>query len=82
MKIIVTQEDIDRGEPTECGRCPVARAIKRATGRKRLKVWTAMVIISQKRFSLSQRVTDFIYAFDNAEPVKPFSFSLPLEKLE
>lgn len=89
--VYVTQEDIDTGEPGECGTCPVAIAANRATG-----LWASVSNFSLCLFDykpdqttsflshpaafqmeLPEIVVQFIYAFDDGTSVSPFSFTIP-----
>ena len=82
MKVEVTQEDINRGMPKVCDRCPIALAMRRA-GCAFVYVephrvdWRRRGILSGKYSSLPSEATRFIMAFDNAEPVQPFTFEVP-----
>ena len=78
----VTSEHIKRGTPRRLTSCPVALAVMDAIGKAGThasvdgieivawvpgEVWTA---------SPSRAVDDFIYFFDNGEPVDPFEFTV------
>lgn len=92
MKLVinVTQEDIEKGERGECARCPVARALQRATGDPIADVipgehrglsarFHATSVTPAKRHPLPDAVVDWIGKYDGAvgdEPVKPFTFEL------
>ncbi len=82
MRIEVTQDDIDHGVRRECDRCPIARALKRATG----EAWDVGESNDHqattcrrggdraKWLKLPDEATNFMFAFDNGFPVWPFSF--------
>jgi hypothetical protein len=81
MKITVTQEDIDRGFRKSGGGCPVALALVRQTHDTTVLVDCGKIMTAKGSISMPKRVKAFVSTFDKSEPVKPFSFSLPLEKL-
>ncbi len=79
MRIEVTAEDIEKGEPRSSCSCPVTLAIRRATmidfvmtGYLRINIGHCIKLFSP------DAVKKFISAFDNDEPVKPFEFDLPV----
>jgi hypothetical protein len=88
MKITVTAEDIREGTPGDPTNCPVARAVKRATGEEWLSVFTRRVHIwetddtcfggrgTKKVFTNSESLARFIQRFDGLRVVKPASFIL------
>lgn len=78
MKIEVTQEDIDKGERGSCSGCPVALAMKRALGVQTLLVEDDAAWTNMEEYLLPDPVPDFIGDFDTGEPVKPFTFELPI----
>jgi len=77
VRVEVTEEDIRRGKRNTCTRCPVARALRRS-GVISPSVYHSRAIFGRNGQwwggDLPQKVTDFICAFDDREPVKPFSF--------
>lgn len=89
MKIEVTEEDIKKGTTDPCN-CPVARAIKRATGYGASVSHTVGIVysmdekqedgsnsITTKETYLPTRVEKFIYKYDeDTKSVKPFTFLL------
>lgn len=83
MKIKVTSEDIEKGTPGDCTRCPVARALKRR-GFKYVSVHEERIefrrtILSEKRQSILSgysKVSMFVAAFDRGDNVAPFTFEL------
>lgn len=78
MRIEVTQKDIDQGEPLDCERCPVARAILRTSG-VQCKVTTRRI----ERPDGGWIKTPFdlcssIWRIDSGSAaVRPFAFELP-----
>lgn len=74
MIIHVTQAHIDAGEAAHCCLCPVALALREATGRE-WKVSGSLAHLDYLTWIiLSHSVRDFIYDFDAGRPVAPFSF--------
>lgn len=78
MIIHVTQEDIDNGTQSDCRRCPVAWALKRAFETSLVAVEPAEIIIEKERWKTPGKVYDFVYLFDTGAAVKPFSFELDI----
>jgi hypothetical protein len=80
MTIQVLQSDIDTGKADDCGYCPVALAIRRATGCSRCVVtWRAIKIECGDRKVLLDTPTSvqaFLPEFDDGQPVWPFEFEL------
>jgi hypothetical protein len=73
--IEVTAEDIAQGERSDCYACPIALAVKRATG-KQVAACHAHVYVGDDKGLLSADARSFVTAFDHNEPVSPFSFDL------
>lgn len=80
MKIEVTQEHIDKGDRFSPSCCPLALAIKDATGLYGVSVGADYVTrMEPYRFiTLPRRAAGFRKAFDRAEKVKPFTFELDI----
>ncbi len=81
MKIEVTEDDIEHGTKKDCGKCPIARAVSRVYKTNIVDVQDADdieigVITHQAAQADKRAVSNFITAFDNGDPVKPFSFTL------
>lgn len=78
MMIEVTAEDIEQGERGNCGKCPIARAMDRA-GVKHVYVgeWSMDGMVGREFWSMTHidSTRAFIRAFDEGDPVEPFSFS-------
>lgn len=80
MKVNVRRWDIWFGEQKSADDCPIARAVKRATGRHDVCVKPNCIYFfrANKYVTIPYEVTDFIYNFDWGRNVKPFSFELKL----
>jgi hypothetical protein len=78
LEIEVTQEDIDTGDPTENGSCPIALAVKRLTGRNTKVEYSYMEIEGLGESGLPQIAVRFIHAFDKhgSSKVQPFAFAV------
>lgn len=87
MLIEVRQSDIDRGERSCAQGCPIALALRRATG----DVWSiypdaggwwATDPFRHRTFMLPPEAQAFARSYDyrRGEPVQPFTFDLPLEE--
>jgi len=78
LTIHVTQEDIDEGVQEDCERCPVARAVERATGISTVVQFERISVNCQNKvvFVTPTYVRIFIKAFDETRLVTPFSFTL------
>ena len=88
MKIKVTREHIERGTrefgqfPAAC-RCPVAHALAERFPHARLRSYpfpalvnAGRIVIGRATFASPPEVTAFVIAFDNDDPVQPFTFDL------
>lgn len=81
MKIQVTNEDIKLGKRCSCKRCPVARALWRATGKQWSVLPTHAVIVGKwAAFHFTTTVTDWIKNHDNGRKVQPFEFDFDYNK--
>ena len=77
MRINVTQLDIQRGLPRLARKCPIARAIRRATGyHLKVSVTTGRIIRGRRKSDLPRLAQDFIRNFDQDRPVTPIAFEL------
>lgn len=76
MKIIVNKTDIRKGVRNCNDSCPIALALMRTLGTKKVQVNQADVRFGKTLIYLSDEVIDFINAFDEGEKVKPFEFEL------
>lgn len=76
MKIIVTQEHIERGH-VQCGdTCPIALALKEIVGHEDLWVGNMWIRIGDKYYDPPEEADEFITRFDGEMPVEPFEFEL------
>lgn len=83
MKVQVTEDDIRNGVKSNIDRCPIARAIRRATGQG----WIVGSICATIADSAGQRyiilptcAKRFVFAFDNGMDVEPLDFEFdPLQ---
>lgn len=74
ISVEVTAEDIAYGQ-ADATLCPVALAIRRATG-KAVAVDAYEADIGDGRALLPPEVTHFVLAFDRGDEVEPFRFNL------
>lgn len=77
--ITVTEEHIKKGKRQSCIECPIALAINDAavfSTRAVVKHVSVREDNSLLTIPLPRKATSFIYHFDAAEPVEPFSFHL------
>ena len=86
IRIDVTQEHINEGNPTESGYCPVALALQEHAGWSHANAathqfwplfenWDERLGVSI-RYDLPVEASSFIQAFDDGDPVEPFSFEV------
>jgi len=78
MKIQVTQEDIDKGQPIDCFKCPVALATSRILGQE-TQVRSDFIIFDSVWYDMPIEVCNFIKKFDNAENARPLEFDINLK---
>lgn len=76
----VTNRDINHGLMHSCEDCPVARALRRATGTRSVSAGYGSCGIGKRSFCLPIAVDRFIRAFDGRGPVKPFKFRIGREE--
>ncbi len=82
IKVNVTAEDIAKGRRGSTGQCPVALAIRRTIGKKRMvvEVWdgvdTGTCAQNVEMVVAPRGLGSFIYCFDRKLKVTPFSFNL------
>ena len=75
MRIEVTQEHIDKGRRHCLRLCPIALALREATGR----VWSVSFDCLRPhrgRFYSANLTRSFMLRFDAGKPCEPFSFDL------
>ncbi len=80
LKINVTQEDIDRGEPSRPSGCPIAIALRRLIP----GVIVGTIGIYDASYDkltrgTPRRAAEFIRRFDLGQSVKPFRFQVTLK---
>lgn len=81
MNIVVnvTAEDIAEGVPGTCDLCPIALAVKRATGAVDVSVYETDVEIddgeSYRIFDVPGLASRFIVDFDKGNEVNPITFT-------
>jgi hypothetical protein len=82
MKISVTKDDIEKGQPRNPNACPIGRAIERAGLQDYCVTGTAIVVADTRQQTsallLPEAVQQWISDFDKAKPVGPISFELGL----
>jgi hypothetical protein len=88
IRIDVMAADIAEGVVESCRQCPIARAISRAipaavriavTGLEvEIGLRTNVQRLAEYRIELPTRAQAFVRLFDRHQPVRPFSFDLPL----
>jgi hypothetical protein len=83
VTISVTAEHIAAGEREKCEKCPVALAFLTALPRADRAVVTGFGVSLYRagvktRLRLPDAASDFISAFDNSDPVAPFSFDIEI----
>ncbi len=82
MKVIVTEEDIKKGQRCSISLCPIALATRRIPEVINSYVLPGSISLLSKfrtervSFKPPQEVKDFIIKFDNGNEVHPFEFEL------
>lgn len=75
----VTADDIRLGVRSSACECPVARAVKRATGKQTVRVTPGAITIGGMTvLNTTSKIYDFIVAFDAGKMVEGFDFWLDL----
>jgi hypothetical protein len=69
LKVVVTQDHINRGIPCSFTECPIALATQ---GR----VTADYIEINSQRYELPAKALKFIRYFDGGQPVAPMEFEL------
>lgn len=67
---------ISDGTMSDSENCPVALALKFATGRKNVQVNEDHIVVGRKEYLMPRSVKRFIAKFDNFQPVDSFRFIL------
>lgn len=83
IRVNVTKTDIKMGTPNKMDSCPVALACKRA-GMRGVSIYDSIVFCRGNRAYVAENyaVESFVVAFDKGNNVKPFSFTIDLDKCE
>lgn len=81
LKINVTKEHIRAGIRVSFKSCPIALAL-RESGVVNATAEHGGFGIKNPRHPMPKKVRRFIYAFDRAMPVKPFSFTVNVRKIK
>jgi len=76
MKIKITKLDIERGIRLNCYNCPIARAIRRCTGKELVGAGYFRIHWGNNGCRTPIEVLDFMNDFDNGLAAKPFEFEL------
>lgn len=76
MWIKVTKLDIKRGVPRSTEYCPIARAARRATGRRNISVGKGSCTLGKQGYDMPGNAASFIARFDGGFAVKPISFQI------
>lgn len=81
MKIQVTDEDIKGGIRGDCHHCPIARAVRRITGRGGVSVGFTIAVndrlTGQPRYhKMPETALAAIKWFDNTGMMEPFEFEM------
>jgi hypothetical protein len=81
MRIYVTKKDIELGVPRSIEECPISLAIKRRfKGSVAVSTYSHVAYVHNnmkyRRFTLPNKATIFVNAFDGGKSVKPFRFTL------
>lgn len=75
-RVQVTADDIRRGKRESSHYCPIARALKRTFHTYVVSVVGEDVCVREDEYLLPEEAVEFQWAFDVAEPVKPFEFEM------
>lgn len=79
MIVSVLQSDIEEGEPRNSWRCPIALAIRRATGSHTVQVFGRQAMIDGQPHALNDECDNFVQVFDvphSRGRCCPFNFEL------
>lgn len=81
VAISVTAEDIADGQRGVTNRCPVALAVRRATGIKAVSIRSTQGVLygnEYRSFDLPAEVREFIALYDAGQAVEPLAFDILL----
>jgi hypothetical protein len=74
MKVRVLRKHIEEGKPQSATSCPIALALREATGCKKVEVSGFNdITVGGVSFETSRSADAFIREFDAQRPVKPFT---------
>jgi hypothetical protein len=80
VTVRVTGTDVRRGLPGDPLRCPVARALRRATARRWAACRTTLVVdepgCSDRALTAPDEAEQFMRDYDHGREVRPFAFAL------
>jgi len=77
VRVTVTAKDIVRGRRSIADRCPVALALKRATGRRWEVYFTVLQDVGRRRgIKTPDQVAEFCERYDDGVGMRPFTFEL------
>lgn len=83
IHVTVTQSDIKNGRRFDPCRCPVARALRRASKERLVSAGAGFMFIGPKGrrilWQTPPEVKAFIIDFDQKKGVQPFEFDMPLK---
>lgn len=80
IEVFVTEQDIRNGRRNNATGCPIALAVRRATGCKDVEVSSDVTIKGQMACS-DEHVKRFVIAFDAKRKVKPIRLKLSMTEL-
>lgn len=78
LTVRVTAKDIREGKAGDACRCPIAHAVRRVTGGRKVSVGLFRAYFGGVCFTLPRRAVCFVQDFDRRWPVKPFQFTVTL----
>ena len=76
MRIEVTDSDIAQGLRHECHQCPIAYALRRASGVYDVMAGAKHIRIGDRGYATPAAAESFIRHFDQGHTVLPFEFTL------
>jgi hypothetical protein len=83
LRVRVTKEDIRGGKRSSCLLCPVALAVKRATGVMDARVHSLVIHVGDQKYVATPVIAkNFMDRFDNRQPVEPIEFDIPSEGVD
>lgn len=81
-RVVVSQKDIDEGSRHSARHCPIAVALKRATGKNFAVIGSCAWLgdYYTREFPLPKEVGTFVREFDSGLYVEPFVFEFACEE--